>query len=209
MNESILQRFVAKTYQNPFLLSKRFLNATPFSHIVLKGFLRSHQAKLLKRGIIKENFTHKSADLFSFSQTQDFKGLSRSPQALLEFYEFMKSPELISYISQVTTTKLYSTIDMAGSIYRKGDYLLPHDDRLEGRAIAYILNLSDHFSSKDGGELSLFYSRNSHPTKIAKKIIPSFNTMTLFKVSSTSFHQVNEVLTNKPRISIGGWFHAD
>lgn len=210
MNESILRRFVAKKYQRPVLLSKRFLNATPFPYIVLKGFLRLNCAKLLKQAIIKENFTHKNADLFSFSQTQDLNG-ERGKRSIFinDFYKFMSSPELITYISQVTTTKLSSTIDMAGSVYRKGDYLLPHDDRLEGRTIAYILNLSEKFSAKDGGELSFFSSRNSHPTAIAKEIIPSFNTLTLFKVSSTSFHQVNEVLTNKSRISIGGWFHAN
>jgi Rps23 Pro-64 3,4-dihydroxylase Tpa1-like proline 4-hydroxylase len=81
--------------------------------------------------------------------------------------------------------------------------LLPHDDRLSGRKIAYILNLSKNFAKNDGGALQFFKGK-----KIVKSIPPTFNTFTIFQVSPRSLHQVQEVLSDKKRISFAGWFHG-
>lgn len=44
---------------------------------------------------------------------------------------------------------------------------------------------------------------------MTKRINPKFNSLLFFEVSSISFHQVSEVLTNRsPRLSINGWFHS-
>ena len=64
---------------------------------------------------------------------------------------------------------------MAGTLYVDTDYLLCHDDQLEGRKIAYLFYLSD-MKETDGGSLNLFASKNRVPTTIERKIIPKFNT---------------------------------
>jgi len=79
---------------------------------------------------------------------------------------------------------------------------LPHDDRLEGRKIAYVLYLSD-LREEDGGSLDMY-----EDMKIVKSIIPKFGDLLLFEVSEKSFHQVAEVLTDANRLTIAGWFHA-
>jgi Rps23 Pro-64 3,4-dihydroxylase Tpa1-like proline 4-hydroxylase len=92
---------------------------------------------------------------------------------------------------------------MSAFIYDDTDYLLPHDDRLEGRKIAYVVQVGDNFAKEDGGALQLLEGK-----KVVKSISPSYNAFTIFKVSSKSWHQVQEVLSSKKRVSFAGWFHG-
>ncbi len=127
-----------------------------------------------------------------------------------EYYHFFSSKEFRDFVAHVTSTHPLRSIDAAGQTYSDGDHLLPHDDRLEGRKIAYVLNLTKGFTARDGGQLDFFgfSEKTRHPTRIVKSFTPRFNTLFLFKVSPRSFHQVREVITDKQRISIGGWFHG-
>lgn len=57
--------------------------------------------------------------------------------------------------------------------------------------------------------------KEGHPTTIQHSIVPAFNSIALFEVAPTSYHQVAEVtLGNVPktsppyRLSISGWFHG-
>ena len=94
-------------------------------------------------------------------------------------------------------------LDLHGSLYKDTDFLLCHDDQLEGRKIAFLFYLSD-LTEKDGGALA-FYSKDF---RTAKHIIPKFNTFACFEVSPISYHEVQEVVTDKQRIAIAGWFHG-
>jgi len=69
---------------------------------------------------------------------------------------------------------------------RKGGYLLPHDDQLEGRAITYFLYLTT-LQPSDGGKLQLFSSKNNQPTTVSKEILPRCNTFAFFKMSKKSW----------------------
>lgn len=180
-------------------LNKQFKSAKPFPHLILPDFF-SGDLKKVKSALLKEKFYEKNSDLFQFEQSDDCKNATQP--ALKEFYNFFSSEEFIAVISKITGKRLNS-IDMSGFIYDDSDYLLPHDDRLEGRKVAYVIQLGDDFDKSDGGALQLFQNN-----KIVKSYSPKFNSLTLFEVSSKSLHQVQEVLTNKKRISFAGWFHA-
>ncbi len=188
-------------------LSAQFKSGTPFSHLVLKNFFLPQRAAAIRTALLKEAWHPKSSDLFSFHQTDDLA--SSRNNSLQQYYQFFGSRPFLKYISSLTGSRLTS-IDAAGQQYADSDFLLPHDDRLEGRKIAYILNLSRNFSAKDGGQLDFFAvdRETGYPTRVVKSVVPSFNTLTIFKVSKTSFHQVREVLSRKTRLSIGGWFHG-
>jgi len=180
-------------------LKKKFSGAKPFPHLVLKDFF-SKDVEKVAAALVKERFQEQNSDLFQFEQTNDLK---QSRNAVLkEFHSFFGSKEFIKFIGEITGRKL-KTIDMSGFIYDDADYLLPHDDRLEGRKIAYIVNLSKGFTKSDGGALQLFKG-----TVVVKSIVPSFNTLTIFEVSKDSVHQVQEVVSNKKRVSLAGWFHG-
>ena len=115
----------------------------------------------------------------------------------------MNSKYFKDYLFKITNIKSYGKIDCSGFIYSDSDYLLPHDDRLEKRKIAFVFNLSKDFKKCDGGSLD-FFKKN----KIVKSIIPYFNTLVIFKVvAGKTFHQVSEIRCNKNRISIAGWFN--
>jgi len=94
---------------------------------------------------------------------------------------------------------------MSGSRYDSTDFLLPHDDHLDNRKVAYILYLSKDFTKKDGGAFNLYNSSKNTPTTLAKSIPPQFNSLLLFEVSKKSFHEVSENLSKKSRYALGGW----
>jgi Rps23 Pro-64 3,4-dihydroxylase Tpa1-like proline 4-hydroxylase len=178
-------------------LKNNFKFAKPFPHLVLPDFFRN--AKELKSALLKEEFHYQNSDLFQFHQTNDCS--KAKTKVVQDFHKFFGSKEFLSFISEITGKKL-SSIDMSGFIYGDTDYLLPHDDRLEGRKIAYVVNLSENFKDGNGGALALFKGK-----KVVKRIVPKFNTLTIFEVSPKSLHEVEEVIDAK-RVSFAGWFHG-
>lgn len=201
-------------WTNPFhlqqknFLRRRFIEAKPFPHLVLHDFLLQPKAMSLLRALRQEQWRLKDADLFRFHQTHDLQ--SSSNTFIRDYYRFFSSRAFLQFIETITSTTPLRSIDAAGQTYAAGDHLLPHDDRLAGRKIAYVLNLTKGFTEKDGGQLDFFscHQKTGDPAAIAKSFTPRFNTLFLFRVSEHSFHQVREVLSNKKRVSIGGWFHG-
>lgn len=187
-------------------LRKKFISAIPFPYLELNNFFDKNKLMKIKKELLKEKFIHKECDLFNLYQTNDLS--STKNNTLKGFYSFFESEQFKRYIFSITGIKISKKIDMAGMLFKETGYLLPHDDRLSGRKIAYVVNLSEEFSKKDGGSLDLFEVKKKSPTKITKTILPKFNTLVLFEVSPTSFHQVSENISNKKRLSIGGWFHG-
>ncbi len=185
---------------------KNFQNNKPFPHIALFNFLKEEKAKKLLHALQKETFEEKEADLFKFMQTKDLAGTKNSIVA--DFHTILASEEFITYMSYVTDSKLKKgKVDMSGSLYQNTDYLLPHDDRLETRKVAYMVYLST-LKERDGGKLILYSTANKQPVEEETAIVPEFNTLVFFKVSEKSFHEVEEVITNIQRITLGGWFHG-
>ncbi|MDO8642452.1 MAG: 2OG-Fe(II) oxygenase family protein [Candidatus Woesearchaeota archaeon] len=188
-------------------LKKQFTSAKPYPHLVLSNFFNPKKSVEILKALVQEPMEEKEADLFKFMQTKDLVGTNN--KILKEFRAFLCSDEFVSFMEHLTGLKLKrGVIDMHGTLYQDTDFLLCHDDQLEGRKIAFLFYLSN-LKEKDGGSLNLFNSKNKMPTTVVKKIIPQFNTFTFFEVSPVSFHEVEEVITDVQRIAIGGWFHGD
>lgn len=203
----MLHNWVHKEYLDDEAQSRLknvFPKAKPFPHIVLHEFFSQTKIARVRSKLLKQSFELKESDLFRFHQTTDIANVSNP--ILKEFYQFFSSKDFCKYISDITRTRV-SRISMSGFIYSSTDHLLPHDDRLEGRKIAYVVNLSQGFTKKDGGALSFFATKGNKPTKIVESFLPTYNTLFLFKVTPKSFHQVDEVLTNKKRLTLAGWFY--
>ncbi len=180
---------------------QQFTNAKPFPHLELPDFFLPNKAAEILQALSTEKFFQKEADLFKFSQTQDFAGSENA--VLQEFRTFLSSPEFISFLSSFTQLSLKpNSLDISGTLYQDTDFLLCHDDQLEGRRLAYFLYLSD-MEESDGGALHLL----DREFKSAVSILPRVNTFALFEVSPHSFHEVEEVVTDKQRIAITGWYH--
>lgn len=188
-------------------LKKVFTSSKPFPHLILSDFFNPKKSVEILKALTQEPMEEKEADLFKFMQTKDLVGTSN--KTLKEFRSFLCSDEFVLFMEKLTGLKLKrGVIDLHGTLYQDTDFLLCHDDQLEGRKIAFLFYLSN-LTEKDGGSLNLFNSKNKMPTTISKKVIPQFNTFAFFEVSSVSFHEVEEIISPVQRIAIGGWFHGD
>ena len=177
----------------------------PFPHAIINNFLKKEKAIAILKALKKEEFHIKESDLFTFFQTHDFKNTKN--KVIHHFRDFLTSGEFLKYLSNITQLHLEKdNFDMFGTIYQNTNYLLPHDDRLETRKVAYIYYLNT-LKKHEGGSLSLYQSKKGKPTKITKRVQPEFNTFAFFIVSKNSFHEVQEVVIDKQRIAITGWFH--
>ncbi len=184
----------------------QYVSNTPISHIFLPHFLVQKRYASLKTALLNESFYPKSSDLFDLSQTSD---LRTAKQPLLrDFQRFLSSSEMHELISAVTDIKTRGQVDAFGSLYTDTDYLLPHDDRLESRKVAFVFYLST-LTRSDGGELAFFETDRKHnPTKEIKLYRPKENALLLFTVSKRSWHCVREIRKPVKRYAIGGWFHG-
>lgn len=208
MNSSLLAAWLNPIYltQKKILqIKEKFQKNAPFPHYIFEEFLLPEKAQELRAALMTCSFAEKDADLFFMAQTEDLNATTEP--MIASFVALLKSKELHEVITTITGCKLGKTVDAAGSVYPLTGYLLPHDDQLEGRAVAYVLNLSQNFTKKDGGALELFAAPKNQPTNVIKSYPPRWNSLVIFTVSPQSFHQVTEVNTNNPRLSVNGWFH--
>lgn len=183
-------------------LNREFNSNKPFPHLILKNFFDKGKIREFAIELVKnEEFKFKESDLFSFAQTKDL--VSAKDYTVKSFYDLINSDEFKEFLFEITGIKTNGKIDCSGFIYADTDHLLPHDDRLDKRKIAYTLNLSEEFTTKDGGFLEFFDN-----DQIVKKIMPMFNTFIIFKViTDKTYHQVSEVTSNKKRLSVSGWYN--
>ncbi|MBI1968894.1 2OG-Fe(II) oxygenase [Candidatus Woesearchaeota archaeon] len=183
------------------LLKKRFQGARPFPHLVLSNFFVEEKLLPVLQAVRELPFFSKASDLFQFKQSADFSGMKEP--VLQEFRDALRSSAFTSFLEEITGMKLKSgAIDLAASLYQDTDFLLCHDDQLEQRLLAFILYFST-LKRQEGGALCLYDTQE----KIAKKIMPRWNTFVIFRVSKKSLHAVEEVVKAQ-RLAAGGWYHG-
>ncbi len=207
--KSLVQAWINPVYLTEKKLQQikeQFAKNKPFPHVIFEDFLLPEKAVEIRKALMTLPFEEKDADLFFFAQTEDL--LQVSELLIKEFLEMLQSEELRKILTTITGKQLVKKIDAFGAVYPPTGYLLPHDDQLEGRSIAYVYNLSQGFKKSDGGALELFSTKNHIPQEVVKSYPPKWNAFVIFEVSPDSFHQVSEVNTSNPRLSIAGWFHG-
>ena len=111
--------------------------------------------------------------------------------------------------------------DMSVNTYKKGCYLLNHDDVIGTRRVSYILYMplpyGKPWKPEYGGALELYPvvqgTAEPQPTP-TRSVPPSWNQFIFFEVQpGRSHHSVEEVVVDegpegRQRLSISGWFHA-
>lgn len=188
--------------------TKEFQKNKPIQHLLIKNFLQQRQVEYLLKSLEKQEFETKDSDLFYLQQTKDLR--NSTSFVFSSFYTMLSSNYLQKMLQEITgIPKLRNTVDIAGLQFPKHGYLLPHDDYIDHRKIAYIIYLSQSLSVKEGGALQFFsVDAENVPQKVVKSYPPLQNSIMLFKVTRQSFHQVSEILTDKKRLTLGGWFHG-
>ncbi len=180
-----------------------FDSALPFKYLELRDFLTHTFAVKLKRTLEQQHFELKKADLFEFFQTTELA--VGAAGVIGEFADFLRSAPFRAYLMAITGVDLvHSEITMFGSRYEDTHYLLPHDDQLEGRQIAFLFYLSQ-MSESHGGELILYDTTTSVAVE-SIRIRPQFNSLVFFEVTPRSLHAVSEVIGAGKRYTLAGWF---
>ena len=210
-NETIdvpkLREFINPEYLEPEKirdLAIQFKAAKPYAHLEIPHFFNEDVLQKMLVELATQEFTHKESDLFSFNQTKD---LESSDSKLLQEFRTFLATDFRVYMQALTGMTFTTEMDLAGTLYEDTDYLLVHDDQLDGRKIAFLIYLSTMLADQ-GGSLNLFDTKDAKPTQVVKKIIPQFNTLAFFAVTTESFHEVEEVYDDVQRIAIGGWYHG-
>ncbi|XP_047027753.1 prolyl 3-hydroxylase sudestada1 [Helicoverpa zea] len=213
--------------------SELTLTCKPFRLCLLHDFLANSE---MINNIVDDmntlDWSRKKMDLYEFHQTADLASLTWQ-RSIRGIYELLKT-EVMSWVSRATGLALRA-VSASCSLYGPGDHLLPHDDLLSDRRVAFILYLApwrrppaampalengsgDHPHATDsggweaamGGALQLLARDEAgRPADVAHSVSPRNNMLAFFKVGTDSFHQVEEVLSLElPRLSINGWFHG-
>ncbi|KAI1707032.1 2OG-Fe(II) oxygenase superfamily domain-containing protein [Ditylenchus destructor] len=198
--------------------------SSPFPHFMLKDFLQDDtnagdstsiptMPAILRNELLHSARWHrKSNDLYDLHQTTDVQSFSPTQfPALTAFRKFLVG-QVRRWLEKATGVQLNDKVAITGSRYDCTDTLLPHDDRLEGRAFAFVYYLTPKWQEEYGGNLLLYNAepKTNHPESVTRSIAPVENSFMFFRVQQNSWHSVSEVLTkDKSRLSLNGWFHAD
>ena len=183
--------------RNISLYRRRFLQAKPFKHVVIKNAFNPALVRRLKDHLEREslkrirNRFHQAHEIV-FTQAKSLF----VKKWLLAFFQ-----EMIPWVESVTkikVTRLWAGLRLFS--FEGSDYADTHNDYSWMRAVRVVLFLSD-FKPHEGGRLLLLNSRKG---EVIKWIPHRFNTLILFEVHSRSWHQVEAIQTNKKRLTASG-----
>ena len=204
-------------------LRRTYEAATPFPHVVVENLgleAPMERARLEAIGELKADY--KETDLFKVYQVpQDLGTIERTaPElaakapALLKLRDALYSAETKRLVERVTGCgPIGDAVDCSANVYARGGHLLCHDDVIGDRLVSYVLYLTEPegWSADDGGSFE-FYALGADGEPEAApcaRVAPAWNSLMLFRVEpSASFHSVQEVYGDKPRLTISGWYHA-
>jgi Rps23 Pro-64 3,4-dihydroxylase Tpa1-like proline 4-hydroxylase len=205
-------------------INSSYSHHSPFPCYLIKDFLEADFAAQLENELKQLDYYHKSNDLYEFMQSSDLRGVSNKPlinklRSSIYSAQFRTALQHITGIDELLSLDADASVSMSAAVYGDKNYLLCHDDELQGRRIAYIYYLvPKNWSEQDGGHLDLFsVDSNNQPSTAVQSYLPSYNSFIFFEVSPKSYHQVREVLSSlntefdeegRVRLSISGWFHG-
>eukprot|EP00550_Attheya_septentrionalis_P008770 CAMPEP_0198298068 /NCGR_PEP_ID=MMETSP1449-20131203/39555_1 /TAXON_ID=420275 /ORGANISM="Attheya septentrionalis, Strain CCMP2084" /LENGTH=566 /DNA_ID=CAMNT_0043999241 /DNA_START=149 /DNA_END=1846 /DNA_ORIENTATION=- len=210
-----------------------YQDAKPYRHgliegICVDGFLENVLDEIKQNSKVK----FKESDLFRVYQSIDMANLSgdsvdaEKMPYIMKLRSALYSSEFRSFVEKISDLEsgtLTEQVDCAANCHAPGCHLLCHDDVIGTRKVSYILYLTDPlplWTKEEGGQLELYDSIIEDETDGARKrmvpkafpcktIIPTFNNMAYFVVKpGESFHSVQEVFGDRPRLSLQGWYHA-
>jgi hypothetical protein len=124
---------------------------------------------------------------------------------LAKIVAFLNAPHLLAFMRDITGLADIAWADAQATLYRPGDFLTVHDDKVGGhkRLAAYVLNMTPGWRADWGGVLQFIDASGN----IAEGYVPTFNALNIFRVPAA--HSVSQVaLYGGLRYSITGWFHA-
>jgi len=177
----------------------------PYPHIIVKNFLDDSTLDLVIDALAGLEYDFKESDLFSYWASVELTDIDHPAINILR--DDLGDELWRNKVAEAFSSKPLSSIDMAAYVYGLGDFLLPHDDQVEERIIAYSLHLTPEITEEMGGALQIFNVDENNKSKLVDSIIPEYNSLIMFEVSKHSWHQVGEILQDIQRLTVTGWYH--
>ena len=178
----------------------------PFPHVVVRNFLDSPTLDLAIDALAGLEYDFKESDLFSYWASVELTDVNHPAINIIR--DDLGDQAWRKKVAESFKVKKLSSIDMAAYVYGLGDFLLPHDDQVEGRIIAYSLHLTPEITDKMGGALNIFKADKDGKSKLVDSLIPEYNSLIMFEVSDRSWHEVNEIVMDIQRLTVTGWYHG-
>lgn len=172
--------------------SERFPHRAPkpFDYSVIDNFLSEDQ--LARAAKIYESLQFKEihTDLYKFLQTGELSAKKR--------LAFLKSS--LDRVFEHRIGKKNTFYNIFASFYRRGDFLLCHDDMVDQRLYAFTFYLEDF----DSGKLIIYEDdcKTVHETIDVRR-----NRLVVFEVQKSSFHEVDLCLKDG-RKTFTGWINS-
>jgi len=178
----------------------------PFPHVVVRNFLDSPTLDLAIDALAGLEYDFKESDLFSYWASVELTDVNHPAINILR--DDLGDQVWRKKVAESFKIKKLSSIDMAAYVYGLGDFLLPHDDQVEGRIIAYSLHLTPEITDEMGGALNIFKADKDGKSKLVNSLIPEYNSLIMFEVSDRSWHEVSEIVRDIQRLTVTGWYHG-
>jgi Rps23 Pro-64 3,4-dihydroxylase Tpa1-like proline 4-hydroxylase len=182
--------------------SKEYEKTSPLHLRRLKGNMEliSQSCQKAQDSFVKGKFSY----IFDRTQDDHHEGCE-----CLEchFREFLKSPDMISLVNEITGSDIETSGEVFASRYKAGHFLSPHHDMNKGK-VGFVYSLTKDWRPQWGGNL---YILEDDYTTIKKTVLSTYNRLVMFDIPSQNGipHFVSHVVNQVPysRTSITGWFH--
>lgn len=203
-------------------LKLQYAESKPFHHGVINPLINNELLERVRIELENLQFTEKETDIYKVNQTGDLANLDKlndkeleKLSAVMTLKNAIYSKAFRDFIGEIVGIRGISgkNIDLSVNRYTKGCHLLNHDDVIGDRCVSFILYLpdpSEEWKSEYGGKLELYpvKVKGTPQNKPSISIVPTSNSFAFFAVQpGLSFHSVEEVVSDKVRISIQGWYH--
>ncbi len=133
--------------------------------------------------------------------------LSPNLFTFLAFRKTLATSAFKAYMSAVTGLSLGEITGLQAHQMRPRHFLKPHNDRIEGRRIAFIFYLAPDWQTDYGGALHITGNKGA-----GSEIEATFNSLAVFDLASHESHYVTAIRDSagdQARLTVGGWFYGN
>jgi Rps23 Pro-64 3,4-dihydroxylase Tpa1-like proline 4-hydroxylase len=216
MQEELINLIINRLNESKEQLKKQFCQKHPIKvarHFALDNLLPTEIAHEIHANFPKPN---KMRMLNSFGELKlKYSHIKHTSKLLQDFHVAIQNPNVIAQIEEITEIKnqLPDTSRLAGGVSAllKGYYINPHLDNSHDidkkfyRTVNLLYYASPDWKLENGGNYELWDEEVNN-----RIIVPSFfNRLVVMETNTTSWHAVNSVLCNTPRLCIFNYYFSE